>query len=90
VDGARVHLLTDKDLDALVERVADAVIRKLRPAPETPEYLKVRAFAERRDVCEETVRRWTGEGMPVERIGRRGVRIPVAAAETWLANRSRG
>jgi hypothetical protein len=49
----------------------------------------IKVFAERQQISEATVRRMMGEGLPTTRVGRRGVRIPLASADAWLANRRR-
>jgi len=56
--------------------------------PSEPRYLTIREFAARLRVREETVRTWKTEGMPVFHVGRRIVRVPVAEAERWLAERA--
>lgn len=92
MDGVRVVTLTVAELDALLERAAERALQRLlaRPgASAAPEAVTIKGFAEAKEISEATVRRMIAEGLPTTRVGRRGVRIPLASAETWLANRRR-
>lgn len=48
-------------------------------------YATMAEFARRRRVSVSTVKRWASLGMPIVRMDR-VVRIPIAKAETWIAN----
>lgn len=91
MDGVRVVTMTEHELQTLLERAAargaEIVIGRARGAATAPEAVTIRSFAEARGISEATVRRMIAEGLPTIRVGRRGVRIPLASVETWLANR---
>lgn len=77
------------DLEAALRTIVSVLSRDAAPAapvqPEAPLFLTVAQFAERRQLCERTVRNLIARGMPCERPTRRIVRIPVAKAEAWIA-----
>lgn len=54
--------------------------------PPAPAYLTIEGFAERYQVSTRTVRRMIARGMPFRRPRPLAVRIPVAAAEAWIAS----
>lgn len=87
MSDSRVAVITD--LDAFADLVAEKLAKKLRGEPEraAPEVETIKEFAARKAISEATVRRMIADGLPVERVGRRGVRIRSAVADTWIANR---
>jgi hypothetical protein len=93
-DAIRVVTMTEDDLAALVERAAlraiDLVLARHGGANHAaPECVSIKQFALKRGVSEMTIRRMIQDGLPTERHGRRGVRIPLDKADTWFANRPR-
>ena len=54
-----------------------------------PAFLSVADFAARIEATEKSVRQMIADGMPSVRPRPRLTRIPVAKAETWMAERSR-
>lgn len=91
MDSVRVVTLTEAELDKLLERAVERALgRLLAPrGASAPEAVSIKSFAESKGISEATVRRMMADGLPTTRVGRRGVRIPLASAETWLANRRR-
>jgi excisionase family DNA binding protein len=52
------------------------------------QWLTRRQLAERFQVSERTIDRWTNEGMPGEKWGRRTRRFQLPKVETWLRGRA--
>jgi excisionase family DNA binding protein len=53
------------------------------------EFVTARVVAKQLNVSEQSIRRWTGQGLPVHRIGGRLVRFEIPAVMAWLAKRGR-
>ena len=79
-------------LVALIETVLVAVRASRQPAPlppSPPEYLSVADFAARLQVTPRAVRAMLKDGMPYLRPRPRLIRIPVAGATAWIADRTK-
>lgn len=76
-------------VDIINKAVDEAIERRLHPAAPTSRAVTIKVFAAAQGVSEATVNRMIKDGLPTIRVGRRGVRIPIATADTWLANRKK-
>lgn len=85
-------MLDRVQLEALKASI-DEQLRSMEPVatPQpAPAYMSVSEYAERVGVCEQTVRRMIGEGLPHARPRPRVIRIRVTDADAWIDSRSAG
>jgi hypothetical protein len=77
-----------KLLEQLLEAARGAEEPAPPPAPAAPEYLSIADFAARLAITPKAVRGMLADGMPHARPRPRTIRIPVARAEAWIAERT--
>jgi predicted DNA-binding transcriptional regulator AlpA len=81
--------MSEIDLDALVERVAAAVVERLRSESTHYEYMTPRQVSELTGFAQVTLEKWRKEGTGPQwaRCGTRAVRYARRDVIAWLAGR---
>jgi excisionase family DNA binding protein len=80
----------DAALRAMIVAVVREVLAEHKQPDAAPEYATVADYARRRQIAESTVRAAIRDGrLPALRIGRRAIRIPIAAEIGSLVNPAR-
>lgn len=86
--NARVVEL-QRRISALSVELIEELSKAEPPAPPLAPYLSILDFAHRLRVSKRSVERLIHDGLPVERVRKRIVRIPVAAADAWIATEAK-
>jgi len=82
--------VTDEDAKRLARALVDEVMSRLGSTPVAAQatteakYMKVTDYAKRSGFCRSTVQELVRAGMPAIKVGKRGHKIDVRAADEWL------